>query len=330
MLEFQWPWMLAALPLPLLVYWLIPAQEKKPVALYAPSFIRGLDSQTEQKSASIIRTILLSLVWISLVIAASRPVYLGDPVELPAKGRDLMLAVDLSGSMKETDMLIGQEYYRRIDALKYVLGDFIDKRKGDRLGLIVFGTNAYLHAPITYDRQTIKQFLQEARIGFAGDRTSIGDAIGLAVKKLRNRPEESRVLILVTDGANTAGAIDPLKAADIAADAGIKIYTIGMGASQVIQRTLFGNRIVNPSKDLDEETLKSIAGSTGGKYFRAHTPEELQSVYQTINKLEPVDQDARTVRPSDSLFHLPLGIGLFFSLSLAFIVKALPQHQGVA
>ncbi|MFT7300578.1 MAG: Ca-activated chloride channel family protein, partial [Porticoccus sp.] len=193
---------------------------------------------------------------------------------------------------------------------------FVERRQGDRLGLILFGTRPYLQTPLTFDRKTMNTLLGEAQIGFAGEKTAIGDAIGLAIKRLKKRPENHRVLILLTDGANSAGEAQPLEAADIAAREGITIYTIGIGAEVMVQRGFFRNTRVNPSRDLDETTLTAIADKTGGLYFRARNPEELESIYLQLDQLEPIDQEAETVRPTRALFYWPLGLALLCSLLL--------------
>ena len=222
--------------------------------------------------------------------------------------------------MERDDMQLNGRQVNRLVAVKSVVGDFVIERQGDRLGLILFGEKAYLQTPLTFDRLTMQSLLEEAQIGFAGTNgTAIGDAIGLAVKRLQDRPEHHRVVILLTDGANNAGELEPLKAADLAQRANVKIYTIGIGAE--VQETwgLFGKRVTNPSADLDEATLTSIAQMTGGQFFRARDPEELKAIYAELNRLEPLEQDAETIRPVATLFHWPLGIALALSLLIAVL-----------
>jgi Ca-activated chloride channel family protein len=209
----------------------------------------------------------------------------------------------------------------RLTATKFVAGDFIERRAGDRIGLILFGENAYLQAPMTHDRETVRTLMYESAIGLAGKATAIGDAIGLAVKRLRERGAASKVLILLTDGANTAGAVQPLEAADLAAREGLKIYAIGVGADEMIIRDFFGSRKVNPSADLDEATLRGIAERTGGRYFRARDTEELEEIYALLDELEPVDQDIRRFRPRQSLYYWPLA----FSVALTTLLLAWKQ-----
>jgi Ca-activated chloride channel family protein len=232
----------------------------------------------------------------------------GDPVQLPLAGRDLMLAVDISGSMREEDMIIGGRIVDRLTAVKAVAGDFIERREGDRIGLILFGQQAYLQTPLTFDRKTARTLLFESAVGLAGRETAIGDAIGLAVKRLRDAETEERVLILLTDGANTAGTIRPQKAAELAADAGVRIHTIGVGGDP---RSAFGlNLGRNP---LDEAALRGIAQATGGRYFRARDVEELQSIYAMLDELEPVESDRISYKPVDELYGLPLAAALVLS-----------------
>ena len=251
-IEFALPWLFLILPLPVLVALLIPrAQSAQPPTIRVP-FYAIMQSRGGQDAARVYWSRLLPgiLVWVLLVMSAARPQSIDEPVQLPVVGRNLMLAVDLSGSMEADDMLIGDRQLTRLAAVKAVAGDFIERRIGDRIGLILFGDRAYLQAPLTLDRKTVKTLLDESVIGLAGKKTAIGDAIGLAIKRLRNEPEDSRVLILLTDGSNTAGSIDPLKAADLAAQEKIRIYTIGVGADSRLVQGLFGtSRRVNSEID---------------------------------------------------------------------------------
>jgi len=320
MIHFAWPWLLIILPLPLLLRWLLPSAEQGEEAALRAPFMHGvqLSAQTsKQSTAKRWRKILAAVVWLLLVFAAMRPQWLGDAVELPLTGRDLMLAVDLSGSMQEEDFVLNGQTVDRLTATKKVAGSFIRKRVGDRLGLILFGERAYLQTPLTFDRDTVVTLLLESAIGLAGKKTAIGDAIGLAVKRLKDNPAESRVLILLTDGANTAGVVDPVKAAGLAAQKGLTIYTIGIGADEMIVRGLFGNRRVNPSRDLDEAALKQIAQQTGGRYFRARDTKQLEQVYSVIDQLEPVEQEQQLFRPRRALYYWPLGIAFILALLLS-------------
>jgi Ca-activated chloride channel family protein len=329
MITFEIPHIMWLLPLPLLVFFLFPMAKQSHRALLVPFF-----NQLSQADAPIIthsntsklKLLCLFLIWTSVLTATARPQWIGEPINMPASGRDLLLAVDISGSMETQDMKWQGEPINRLITVKKVIGDFVERRETDRLGLILFGTRAYLQAPLTFDRKTVNKLLQEAELGFAGEKTAIGDAIGLGVKRLRNRPQESRVLILLTDGANTAGEIKPLKAAELAAQSNVKIYTIGIGADQMTQPGLFGtnfgSRTINPSQDLDENTLRQIAESTGGKYFRARSLDNLQDIYTALDTLEPIEQEQEVFRPTKSLFFWPLGVALGLSF-LWFISHAL-------
>jgi len=313
MVELEWPLVFLLLPLPLLAYWALPATGSgQQAALRVPlldDFHFGV-AFSERVNAQRWRQWLSLLAWLLLVLAASGPQWLGETIEIPVSGRDLMLAVDLSESMSTGDFKIADEQVNRLQATKRVASQFIERRRGDRLGLILFGTQAYLQAPLTFDSKTVNRLLQESAIGLAGERTAIGDAIGLAIKRLDLESDNSRVLILMTDGANTAGEVTPLKAAQIAAARGLRIYTIGIGADELIENTWFGQRRVNPSAQLDEKTLREIARLSGGRYFRARDSEELATIYQLLDELEPLPRDSRKLRPVKSLFMWPLAIAL--------------------
>jgi len=320
-IHVEWLWILAALPLPWLTRLLPPVNPHNQAALRVP-FIEDFQSDTPEKKIINAKSwpfYLAIIAWCCLIIAGIRPQWLGEPVEMAVTGRDLMLAVDLSGSMEEQDFFIQQKPVDRLTATQSVASQFIQRRAGDRIGLILFGSQAYLQTPLTFDRHTVMTLLNEAAIGLAGESTAIGDAIGLAVKRLRSQPSNSRVLILMTDGANTAGVISPLKAADLAADNQLKIYTIGIGADEMIVRSLFGNRRVNPSRDLDEKTLTAIADKTGGQYFRARNSDEFNTIYALLDELEPIEKDKQFFRPKTELYAWPLGLSLFLMLLIVIL-----------
>lgn len=320
MIDFAWFWMLLALPLPWLVHRLLPPVEDAAGAALRTPFLDELDGLPNARRNTGTPTARLwtaALAWTLLVVAAARPVWLGEPIEQAVSGRDLLLAVDLSGSMEMQDFILEGKPVDRLTATQAVAGQFIERRVGDRLGLILFGERAYLQAPLTFDRKTVETLLDEAAIGLAGDKTAIGDAIGLAVKRLRDNPAGQRVLILLSDGANTAGTVAPLQAADLAARAGLKIYTIGIGADEMVLRDpFFGNRRVNPSKDLDEPTMRGIAEKTGGRYFRARDMAEFEEIYRLLDQLEPVERDKRYYRPHTELYPWPLGAALLVATGL--------------
>jgi Ca-activated chloride channel family protein len=327
-LEFALPLAFAALPLPLFIALLLPrAPQANAPALRLP-FYQALHASVGEgrTTPSRLRVLLATLAWILLVIAAARPQFIGEPVQLPVSGRDLLLAVDISGSMDEQDMVLVDKVATRLTAVKIVAGNFIERREGDRLGLILFGDQAYLQTPLTFDRKTTNIQLREAAIGLAGKRTAIGDAIGLAVKRLRDQSQENRVLILLTDGANTAGSVDPQKAADIAASEGVRIYTIGVGADERVVRSLFGQRRV-ANNELDEPALRAIAEKTGGRYFRARDIAGLEQIYQLLDEYEPVSQQAETFRPVRELYRWPAAAALLLSLLLGLTATGLFARQ---
>ena len=309
MIHFAWPWLALVMPLPwLLRVWLSPADAARGAALRVPF----LDELARARHETVVRRSrwplwLAGLTWLMLVLAGTRPQWLGDAIALPVSGRDLMLAVDLSDSMRQTDFEIGGRQVNRLAATKAVADEFIARRAGDRIGLILFGDQAYLQTPLTFDRDTVRTLLLEAQLRLAGRRTAIGDAIGLAVKRLRDRPESNRVLILLTDGANTAGEVEPLQAAELAKAEGLTIYTIGIGAEAMVVRGLGGLRRIDPSAELDERTLTAIADMTGGRYFRARDTAELEQIYGLLDELEPIDQEPETFRPVAALYYWPLG-----------------------
>ncbi|MEZ4601048.1 MAG: VWA domain-containing protein [Syntrophotaleaceae bacterium] len=311
MIQFAWPWALLLLPLPYLVYRLLPpALAAEEAALWVPSLeaFAAVRHEGGRRRTGRFCKVLAACCWLLLVLACARPQWLGDPVELPVSGRDLVLAVDISGSMTTEDFELGGNTVDRLTALKAVAAEFIARRVGDRLGLILFGEQAYVQTPLTFDRPTLQQLLDEAVVGLAGQKTAIGDAIGLAVKRLEGEEGRRRVLILLTDGANTAGRVSPLKAVELAAGQGLKIYTIGIGAEAMEVGGLFFSRTVNPSADLDEETLTAIAGQTGGRYFRARDSAELVDIYALLDRLEPVEREQEVYRPITELYFWPLGL----------------------
>jgi len=320
MFELAWPWLLLALPAPLILARLLPrAPGWIATALHLPHTGFALPQQAELSPVPRLRSALALLAWALLVFAAARPQWLGPPEDVPRSGRDLLLAVDTSGSMSIEDMQLGMQPAPRFSAIQAIGSDFIRRRAGDRVGLILFGTRAYLLVPLTFDLKTVGKQLADATIGLAGRETAIGDALGLAVKRLRDRPEEQRVLVLLTDGVNTAGELDPRKAIDLAAANGVRVYTIGIGAEALRVNSLFGSRLVNPSADLDEAMLKRMAEATGGRYFRARNSDELADVYRTIDQLEPVADTKQSLRPIDELYWMPLAASIAVA-SLAFLV----------
>lgn len=325
MIEFSQPWAAILLPLPLVLrlLWRQAAPQQTP--LYFPHAVRsalaGTNGAPALKNLSRARLLMMALAWLALVAAACGPRHMADAQPTPSSGRDLMLAIDISESMLSDDMELDGHPADRLAVVRRVTREFLQRRRGDRIGLILFASNAYLHVPLTFDHATLQRLLDETRVGFAGPQTAIGDTLGLAVKRLRDRPEQARVLILLTDGANTAGSLSPRQGAELAASAGLRVYTIGIGSDPQQSSGLFGGvfgmRRPNPAADLDEDTLREIASLTGGHYFRAHDGKELEKIYAELDRLEPLEQDARYYRPQASLAHWPLALALTITLALA-------------
>jgi Ca-activated chloride channel family protein len=328
MWSLAWPWALLALPLPFVARKLMsesPTLQDAGLKVPSLAFFSTLTKRPDTEQLLSWRFWLAALAWILLVVAAARPERIGDELEVPVSGRNLMLAVDLSGSMDQKDFELGNRRVDRLTATKAVASDFISRREGDRIGLILFGERAYLQVPLTLDRETVKILLLEAFIGLAGEKTAIGDAITLAVKRIHDQEVDAseQVLVLLTDGANTAGEIDPMKAAQLAQQVGLRIYTIGIGAEQLeVSSLIGGRRNINPSADLDEETLTGIAEMTGGRYFRAKDTAALQDIYQLVDELEPVDEPEAGFRPVKSYYYWPLA-GAFAIAALMSIISLL-------
>ncbi|WP_333609280.1 vWA domain-containing protein [Arsukibacterium sp.] len=317
MLEFSYPWLLLLLPLPLLIK---KRRDQQQVALQLPALAKLGQLRMSRPQARLSGYQLLgAIIWILLLLAATQPRWLGQPVTLPQQGRDLMLALDLSGSMNMADMSIQGQSMTRLEAMKTVLRDFIAQRQGDRVGLILFADAAYQQTPLTFDLQTVQGFLDDSVMGLVGQRTAIGEAVGLAVKRLNEYDSSNKVLILLSDGSNNAGNLQPQEALTLAKAAGVKIHTVGLGAEEMMQQTILGRRRVNPSHDLDETLLQQLAEETGGRYFRARSPRELAEIYQLLDQLEPISRDELTYRPQYSLLHWPLAAALLFSFALALL-----------
>ena len=317
--HFAWPWWLLALPLPWLARALLPPLRGNAVALKVPYGDR-LDAVAKAGGRGVLAGgigLLPWLAWILLCVAAARPQQLGEAVEPPQEGRDLMLALDLSGSMSEPDMELGDRPVDRLTAAKAVLSDFLDRRGGDRVGLIVFGRRAYALTPLTRDLTSVRQQLQDAVIGLAGQETAIGDAIALAVKRLYAQPAEQRVLILLTDGVNTAGSLDPRKATELARDAGVRVHTVAFGGDGTM--SVFGFRLPMPGggDEIDEASLRSIASKTGGRFFRARDTAQLAGIYAEIDRLEPIRHPGPALRPRIERYWWPLAAAGLLAL-LAF------------
>lgn len=306
---FAWPWALLALPMPWLMRWW-PHRDAAAPALRVPYPAGALADLGHPGGSAAWRAgrLLLWLAWACLCVALARPQQLGEPVTPPQQGRQLMLAVDVSGSMSEPDMLLGSQVVQRLSAAKAVLADFLDRRAGDRVGLLIFGERAYTLTPITADLTTVRNQLTDSEVGLAGRDTAIGDAIALAVKRLREQSEGQRVLILLTDGVSNAGVLQPLRAAELAKAEGVRVYTVAFGGDGGL--SLFGVQIAAGDDAVDEATLHRIAELTGGRSFRARNTDELAGIYAELERLEPVTAAGAAVRPRIERYAWPLALAL--------------------
>jgi len=304
-----WPWALLALPLPWLMRWW-PRRNAAAPALRVPYAAGALAELGQARGAAgwRIGRLLLWLAWACLCVAMARPQQLGEPVTPPQQGRQMMLAVDVSGSMSEPDMMLGNQVVQRLSAAKAVLADFLDRRAGDRVGLLIFGERAYTLTPITADLTTVRNQLTDSEVGLAGRDTAIGDAIALAVKRLREQPEGQRVLILLTDGVSNAGVLQPLRAAELAKAEGVRVYPVAFGGDGGM--SLFGVQIAAGDDPVDEATLRRIADLTGGRAFRARNTDELAGIYAELDRLEPITAAGAAVRPYIERYAWPLALAM--------------------
>ena len=310
MLEFIWPWAFALLPAIPLLRLTLPRKSNPQSALVVPNVE---DFRFKEQFQGLLasgrrwwRLLLIVLAITALVTALARPQWSGEPLPLPTEGRDMFLAIDISQSMQQADMRLNNREVTRLAALKHVVEPFIKSRHGDRLGLIVFGTGAYVYVPLTADVKTLNQLLQETPGGIAGGQTAIGDTLGLAVKRLLERPIDHRVLILMTDGSHNSGVLTPEEAIELAVDANVRIHTIGLGSEETNFRSGPFNRTFRRQSFMDTENLENIAAKTGGQFFRATDTNSLTRIYDQIMELEPVEQDPETLRPIKALVHWPL------------------------
>lgn len=323
MLTLVWPWCLLFTILPLLVRLLLPAKVQSYTPVYLPS-LPHVHTQAPERSSG--RFYLSLLAWVLLCLALARPQWLGDPVSLEQPHRDLMLAVDLSDSMRTQDMLEQGRTVNRLSVVKTQLKSFIGQRAGDRMGLILFADHAYLMAPLTSDWHTLTQFVDELDFGMAGHLTAMGEAIGLTLKRFASQKSKQKIMILLSDGRDTVETIPPLAAAELAKQAGMKIYTIGLGA-EVALDDLLDNGGDNPSADLDETTLNQIALLTGGRYFRARDPQSLADIYQEISRLEPQERGHRFLQPRSELYLWPLALAIGCYLLAQLVLLRSERHE---
>lgn len=316
-----WPWLLLALPLPLLMRWW-PMRAQDGAALRVPYAVDTLQALagTAGGHRPGVGRVLLWLAWACLCVAAARPQQLGEAVTPPHQGRQMMLAVDVSGSMGEPDMRLGNQVVPRLTAAKAVLADFLDRRVGDRVGLLIFGDRAFTLTPLTTDLTSVREQLDGSVVGLAGRETAIGDAIALSVKRLREQPQGQRVLILLTDGVSNAGVLQPLRAAELAQAEGVRVYTVAFGGDGGLR--VFGMQIATGDDPVDEATLQKISALTGGRSFRARNTDELAGIYAELERLEPVTSAGPAVRPRIERYAWPLALALL----LAGLAWLLPRR----
>ncbi len=320
-LELGLPWVLWLLPIPLL-FLLLPPMKYRSEALFYPLFSRVIAVKKEKPSMGVrlgrrhwYQVVLMWLIWICLVTALASPQLVGEPEKQIKTARNMLLNIDLSLSMDSRDWISSDgEQTTRWDAVKEVMGEFIERREGDRMGLVLFASQAYLQAPFTTDLQLVRSLLDESEIGLAGAKTVIGNAIGKGIELFESDSVEERVMILVTDGADSGSELSPLQAARMAAGDSITIYTIGIGS------------ISSGAYELDETTLTDIAEATGGQYFRASDREGLLDIYALLDELEPIEFEDEDYIPKRLLFYYPLmaafGLAVLFHL-LAGLVSTL-------
>jgi len=334
--SFAWPWIAVLLPLPLLVwkFWPRPRSSTDSYmygnrsTLLHPALGRLASTFVASRSlthaGSRLQVYTLALLWVALVTALMQPQWLEPYTEVRTEGYDLMLAVDTSRSMEALDFTVQGRQVTRMAVIKGVLGRFIDARAGDRIGIVVFGSQAYVLSPMTLDIEAVHSLVDAIVARMAGDGTAIGDAIGLGVKKLRERPEGSRILILVTDGENTEGSLPPLLAAKLAAHEGIRIYTIGVGSKGLVP-FLENGRMTQVKMEIDEELLRQVASATGGAYFRATDTDALEQIYRQIDALEKTEAESRSVMIPRSLYRWPLAVALLALLVLGLFPDGIPR-----
>jgi Ca-activated chloride channel family protein len=290
------------------VAWLLPAAAPLATPLRVP-FFREAESwqQAAAGSRPRLRSVLAVFAWMLLVAAACRPQWIGEPVGVPATGRSLLLALDLSGSIRDISM--GEE--SGPDLLRRTARQFIAGRAGDRVGLVVFGSRAHVQAPPSFDLGTLAGMVEESFIGLAGEGTALGDAIALGVARLRAMPREERVLVLITDGSSTEGALKVPEAALLAREHGVRVHAIGLGEPRKDAKA-------SPGEGLDEPALQEIAARTGGHYFRAGDARALEQIYESLGRHEPALRDTRRYRPAAELYAWPLALALLFAAAALF------------
>ena len=334
MIHFAYPLAIALLVLPFIVRVIFPAVKGLHGDALKVPFLKDIE-KISIKSGSIwtMGNInnnkfsklfwLLYIIWIFITLAIARPQWLGEPIRINKETRDILLIVDVSNSMLEPDFEIARQRIDRLTAVKKVVSEFIAKRSDDRVGLVLFGSRAYLQAPLTYDKQSVVEILWQTDAGMAGNSTAIGDALGLALKTLKDsKDKENKMIILLTDGESNDGALPLAQAIKLAGEEGIKTYTIGVGSDNSFMSSFFGVQLQSQS-GLDEDSLKELANATKGTYFKAQDTRTLQNIYNRIDSLEPMSSESNFVQETNELFYYPLLIALLLSFILALVRRKL-------
>lgn len=311
MISFAAPWAFLMLPLPLLVYWFVPPHREQTSAIRIPFFRHvAKAARADPQSGSVIsqrsmlQAFVATLIWLLLVTALARPEKLADPIVVEKSARDVVLALDISGSMDQRDFQSTDGTPKqRLAAVKDVLRAFIAERQGDRMALIIFGTRAFVQAPFTEDLNSLNGFLDQTQVGMAGPNTALGDAIGLGISIFDSSEVDQRLMIVLSDGADTSSRMTPANAAAIAADKGVVIYTIGVGDPDA-----------TGEDRVDLDALQAIADRTGGQYFFANDQAALSDTYQRIDEQNPRIVETQSYRPRENLTHYPLLMALIVFL----------------
>ncbi|MCC5855943.1 MAG: VWA domain-containing protein [Idiomarina sp.] len=324
MFEFGWPWLGLLLLLPPCLRLLKRRNSKRAAAIRFPGIRQRLPAQGHIAVPGWRRDLLSYLLWSLVVLATMQPRWVGEPIPLQEEAREMMIALDLSMSMTMEDMTLNGEIVSRLKAAHKILADFIRRRHGDRIGLIVYADSAHVYVPVTSDLESVARLAEEAEIGLAGQRTALGDAIALSIRYFQDRDTKDPVVLMLTDGMINTGSINAEEALILAQGHDVRIHTIGIGSDEMIIPGIFGNRRINPSADLDEVFLTRIAQASGGEYFRARNVDEMNRIYDIIDQIEPVLGDEEFFRPRTSLSHWPLLAA--FILSILMLVRALWQR----
>lgn len=302
MFEFAWPWIWILAPLPLL-YWLVRPNNPQGNRFQFPNIQKRVTGIKSSVTTNKLRYFLPFWIWILLVAALAQPRWVGEPIPVQQEAREILVAMDLSGSMQVDDMVMEGQRVTRLFAAHSILADFIRRRTGDRVGLVLYADSAHLYVPVTSDLETVAQLAEEAEIGLVGQRTALGDAIGISIQYFLEREAEQKVVIMLTDGMVNSGNLTADDAINLAQNNDVTIYTVGIGADEMLVSGLFGNRRINPSQELNETFLQQVADVTDGEYFRARDTEDMHRIYDVIDELEPVQSDEQFFRPYNSLAH---------------------------